>query len=167
MGTVPSTCTVCAHVDIDQIDAELRSGGTHRKVAAAHPPLHARSVGRHERNGHVAPDPNAPGRPGAPQDPERFDPIAALRRVAAELEATDTSRLAPAAKIQHLDALRRVSADIARTIPPAPPDEVTIEQVEGMEAFLSVLIEVLEPHVQIRDRLRERLEQEGLMHVFG
>src|SRR5689334_3612052 len=125
-GTVPSTCSVCSHVDIEQIDAELRAGGSHRKVASAHPPLHARSVGRHERNGHVAPDPSAPGTPGAPQAPERFDPVAALRRVAAELEATDTSRLAPAAKIQHLDALRRVSADIARTIPPPVPNEVTV-----------------------------------------
>lgn len=166
-GTVPSTCSACFHADVIEIDADIREGLSLNEVARRHPPLHARSLSRHVRNGHVAPDPNAPPAAGTPEAAERFDPIAALRRVASELEATDTSRLAPAAKIQHLDALRRVSADIARTLPPPAPTAVALEEVEGLEDFLEVLAEVLEPHRAIREHLLERLRGRDLMDVFG
>ncbi len=166
-GTVPSTCSACFHAEVLAVDAAVREGLSLNEVARRFPPLHPKSLSRHVRNGHVAPDPDAPPSPGTPAAAERFDPIAALRRVASELEATDTSRLAPAAKIQHLDALRRVSADIARTLPPPEPTVVAMEEVQGLEDFLEVLMEVLEPHRAIREQLLERLRARDLMDVFG
>ena len=155
-------CSICAHPARLQADALL---GQHVSLAVT-----ARRLGlpyqplvRHVRNGHVQPvgagvgtQPSAP----APTLGPDASAVEVLREAMDALRQMDPKGLSAVAQVARIDAIRRAAEAVTKYEPPEKPTSVGIDDIAGMDRFIAVLFEELEPYGDLRELVAERLKKE-------
>lgn len=156
-------CSVCNHPRLSHIDRLIVAGNRSLASIAAEVGVHYSALRRHTAK-HVArpavPPANAPTTSGGGL-PAGSSPVAVMRKTVDDLAAIDASKLPPAQRVAHLDALRRATESLARMEPPAAPDSVRIEDVEGLAPFLADVFLALEPYPDARKALGAVIEKHG------
>jgi hypothetical protein len=156
-------CTVCRHPRIAEIDADLldpvRSG--YARIAGAYS-LRKDAVRRHKLNGHVAGSrPAAVARVVAGTGPSRAEPrgsgdgapISAVESLSAslrDLEAVDTSVLAPRELTVHVDLKRKVAVDLAKYQVAVDREGPAVRELRALEGMVLAGDEALERFPEAR-----------------
>lgn len=157
---IGAMCGTCRHDRRQEIDEQLRRGVlSHRRIAMDYGLKH-HSVSRHARMGHVAPPPKGskPYSPSTDADPSDDSPIGVLRQTLATLRKMDPAHLSPQVLMNHSDAIRKTVEAIAK-IEPVGGLVVTVGEVRGLDVFIAILFDELEPYPDVRERINARFKR--------
>lgn len=160
-------CSICASPQVERLHALLAAKVTGAEASRILG-LSKSSVVRHIRAGHAAPafasaSPSGP----APRAGDDASPVEVAREILADLRAIDTTALAPRARIDHALAVAKVTAEVAKYEAVGQrPEEVTLDEVEGLRDFAALVLEALAPYPDRRQWLVSEARQRGLDKVF-
>ena len=139
-------CSICSHDAASAIDATLEAGRSIRSVADTFG-VGYESLKRHRKN-HLSVAPVSQMAAVAGESEAEY-----LARLVADLKDMDTTRFTPGQRIAHLDAVRRAVGDLAKVSPPARPQSVSFDEVDGLAELIMAIFDALEPFPEARKSL--------------
>jgi hypothetical protein len=184
-----NACTVCQHPQSAAMDALIETGARSLRSLAVDFGLGVKAVQRHAlhyagiRGSHpgLARQPRAdqaqpgqaeralpqPGEIQAPASPgEPLDSVTELRAQLAALNAMDQTAMSTPQRLGLMDAKRRTAEALGRALPP-PSGRVEVNDVDGLPEFIAILFEELEPYLDVRLRIAQRMKDEGIAALMG
>ncbi len=161
---MPNQSTLIGHPQQVAIDAALAGGMPLRAVGRSFGVGYA-AVQRYVAKGNV---PQRQATSATRTVPDGAGHAEVLREALDGLRDMDPSRMAPAAQVARIDAIRRAAESLGKIEPaPASPTltvdafmEVQMENGRTVGDWFRTLMDVLEPYPEVRDRIVERLKAE-------
>jgi hypothetical protein len=180
-----NACTVCQHPQSAAIDALIGTGVRSLRSLAVDFGLGVKAVQRHAAHHAARPglarQPRAAGAAaeragqalpalgetaGAASSSEPLDPIGELKAQLAALNVMHQTAMSTPQRLGLMDAKRRTAEALGRALPP-PSGRVEVNDVDGLPEFIVILFEELEPYLDVRLRIAQRMKDEGIAALMG
>lgn len=162
-----NACSICSSPQVERLHALLAAKVTGAEASRILG-LSKSSVVRHIRAGHATPA-SASASPFGPAPKAGHDatPVEVAREILADLRVIDTKGLNTRARIDHALAVSRITAEVARyEAADRKPEQVRLEDVEGLSELIALVLEVLQPYPHIRQQLLAEATARGLDRIF-